>query len=358
MANNSQLVLKICIRQNRVLETLDSLCSSIEKIYENYNRSNSPSFEKLSRKLQKLQNRFAKESAKLKNILEKLPQDLKLGQEFSQSLEHFYQKTESLKQVLRVRYRSLQSQDYHKHLEQACQLAKELHQNLKEIDLRESLKNISGAFLVDPFENLGRAKVIQWPRKIWHTLAGLAIVWIYLFSRGTFTAKMTIFGSFTAYALICDIYRLLSPKFNARVMNDLKKFMRKEEAGRLNSMTFYTLSCFFVCLVFPKAVAILSILFLAFGDVIASVVGVKWGRHKIFRRLSLEGSLAFFATAALLTLLYPLLAPQFSGNLFLLCMVGGLVGMTSEWVSFRTDDNLMIPLYSATFLFIYTHWIA
>ncbi len=358
MANTSQLVLKLCIRQNRVLETLDALCTSIEKIYENYNQSNSPSFEKLSKKLRKLQIRLSKESAKLKNILEKLPQDLKLGQDFAQSLEHFYHKTEALKQALRVKYRSLQSQDYQKHLEQACVLAKELHQNLKAIDLKESLKNISGAFLVDRFQNLGQARVIQWPRKIWHTLAGLGIVWIYLFSRGSFTVKMTIFGSFTLYALICDIYRLLSPKFNAKVMHDLKKFMRKEEAGRLNSMTFYTLSCFFVCLVFPKAVAILAILFLAFGDVIASVVGVKWGRHKIFRRLSLEGSLAFFVTASLITLLYPVLAPHFSGNLFLLCLMGGLIGMSSEWISFRTDDNLVIPIYSATLLFLYTHYLA
>lgn len=221
---------------------------------------------------------------------------------------------------------------------------------LKSLDLREALGHVADAVLIDRFDSLAHIQEIQWPRKLWHVLAALIIVSIFLFLPVSFHTKMVVFGIFTAYATICDITRLLWPKFNTLVVRDLQKFMRKREISGLNSMTFYSLSSFTVCLLFPKPIAILAILYLGLGDPMASIVGIKWGRHKIGPRFSWEGSLAFFATCFLLSLLYPLLAPGFSGNIWLFALAGGLIGMVSEWCSFRLDDNFVVPLLSASLL--------
>src|SRR5262249_9739780 len=111
--------------------------------------------------------------------------------------------------------------------------------------------------------------------------------------------------------------------------------------------SFFALSTFLVCLLFPKGIAILSILYLGLGDTAASIVGVRWGRHKFGGRFSIEGSLAFFAVCFLATLFYPRLDPHFHGPILLFALLGGLIGAFSERIFPRLDDNLVIPLFSA-----------
>ncbi len=339
---DTQLLLQMCMGQNHILQTLDHFHEALNQLKE----AQSLRWEKYSEKFTKLQQNLQSQADHFSKLLSQSP----LAQiEVRIHLEKFIIQAQQISQNLSLRYQEMTREEWLPSLSSLSEKAVQLRQELKNINLKSAFNHLSEAVLVDHYENLGVAKKIQWPRKILHILASFWIVGIYLFSRGTFHAKMMIFAIFTLYALTSDVLRLVWPKFNSWTMRDLKKYMRKEEARRLNSMTFYAISTFLVCAFFPKGVAILSILFLGLGDPMASIIGIKFGKHKM-GRLSLEGSLAFFFTSFALCFLYPYLNPHFHGPIWLFALCGGLIGALSERWTFRLDDNFTIPLFSATLL--------
>lgn len=338
----AQLLLQICMGQNHLLQALESFQDTLHQVKHNQ----SLRWEKFVETISELQKKIEIE---VENLTRLISQSAFAQIEIKSHLEKTLLQIQQLRQNFSYRYHEMAQEEWMPSLSLLAEKASALRLELKNINLKAAFNHISDAVLVDHYENLGEAKKIQWPRKILHVLASFWIVGIYLFSRGSFTAKMSIFGIFTVYALSSDILRLVWPKFNAWTMRDLKKYMRKEEARRLNSMTFYSISAFIVCLLFPKGVAVLSILFLGLGDPMASIIGIKFGKHRL-GRLSLEGSLACFFTCFALSFLYPLLNPAFTGPVWLFALAGGLIGAVSERWTFRLDDNFTIPLFSAFFL--------
>ena len=344
LMEGSDLLLEFSVRQNRLLEMLDRL----HLLAENFsNQNKDSSLRRALRRFSRLQVSVKEEIARFRHWSAKAAiQELAV----SPHLEKIGTQAQQLVQAMSTRFRDSELVDWKRSLAQIGLTTARLREELKGVDLRAGFAHAADAILIDRLEGLGKPQVVQWPRKIWHILAAVIIVSIYLFIPVEFSAKMTVFGSFTALALVCDVSRLLWPKFNAQVVKDLQKYMRQREVNHLNSMTFYALSTFLTCLLFPKGTAILAVLFLGLGDSMASIVGVRWGRHKLGGRFSLEGSLAFFAVCTLLTLLYPLLNPAFPGPLWLLAPIGGLIGAASERLLPRLDDNFVIPLCSAGLL--------
>lgn len=348
----SQTLIQLCVNQNQLFESLDRFHRSIEKIYRQITQRGAhskPAAEEVSQKIHHRYARFEKEWQRLCCSIEKFQL---VRERLKPRLERISEQTQQLSQSISVRWQEIHQEEWSSTLKAFSDKISALRQEIKAIDFKQTLGPVGDVLFVEHYDTLAaRARVIQWPRKIWHMLASLLIVSIYLFFPGSLHTKLILFGSFTAYALICDILRFVFPSFNASAVKFFSRFMRKEEVTRLNSMTFYALSTFLVCLFFPKGIAILSILFLGIGDPMASIVGVKWGKYKLWNRFSLEGSLAFFVACFSISLLYPLFSPSFQGSIWLFALCGGLIGMISEWFSFlRLDDNLIIPLVSALLL--------
>ncbi|MDL1872299.1 hypothetical protein FBR05_08840 [Deltaproteobacteria bacterium PRO3] len=340
----SELLLEFSVRQNRLLEVLERLHASAVDFSK---QSKDSSLRRALRRFSALQDSVQEEIARFRQWSAKAAlQESAAGPH----LERIGAQAQLLVQALGERFRESDFGDWKRRLAQIVPTAIRLKEELKGVDLRAAFAHAADAILIDRLEGLGQPQVVQWPRKIWHILAALIIVSIYLFIPVEFSVKMTVFGCFTGLALVCDVSRLLWPKFNAQVVKDLQKYMRQREVNHLNSMTFYAISTFLVCLLFPKATAILAVLFLGLGDSLASIVGVHWGRHRLGQRFSLEGTLAFFAVCALLSLLYPVLNPAFQGPLWLFAPLAGLIGAVSERVLPRLDDNFVIPLFSAGML--------
>lgn len=339
-----ELLLEFSAHQYRLLEILEKLHASAVDFS---NQSEDSSLRRALKQFSRLQDTVRDEISRFRkwSAMASL-QESAAGPH----LEKIGIQAQALFQALGERFRESDMGDWQRSLQQIAPSVARLREDLKEVDLRAAFAHAADAILIDRLEGLGRPQVVQWPRKIWHILAAVIIVSIYLFIPAKFSVKMTVFGCFTSLALICDVSRLLWPKFNAQVVKDLQKYMRKREVNHLNSMTFYALSSFLTCLIFPKATAILAVLYLGFGDSLASIIGVKWGRHRFGNRFSLEGSLTFFAVCAGITLFYPLLVPGFHGPLWLLALLGGLIGALSERVFPRLDDNFVIPLFSAAML--------
>ena len=133
-------------------------------------------------------------------------------------------------------------------------------------------------------------------RKLYHVLggAGLLAVWFALGRPRAFAAYTVLLGA----ALLFDLARFALPRFNAWAMAHLSGFLRPGEERKLNGTPPYLLGVALTLLLFPEPQAVAAILFLVVGDVSATAVGERWGRHRVGAK-SLEGTAAFFAAACL-----------------------------------------------------------
>jgi dolichol kinase len=133
-------------------------------------------------------------------------------------------------------------------------------------------------------------------RKLYHILGGLGLlaVWFVLGRPRAFYAYAAILGA----VLLFDVARFSVARFNTWAMANLGGFLRPGEERKLNGTPPYVCGVALTLLLFPEPAAVGAILFLVIGDVSATTVGERWGRHRIGAK-SLEGTVAFFAAACL-----------------------------------------------------------
>ena len=175
-------------------------------------------------------------------------------------------------------------------------------------------------------------------RKLFHVLGGLGLlaVWFALGRPRAFHAYAALFAA----ALLFDLARLALPRFNAWAMARLRGLLRPGEVGRLSGTPAYVAGVGLTLLLFPEPAAVAAILFLVAGDVAATAVGERWGRHRIGAK-SLEGTAAFFAAAC---------AAGFAASALLAGPPAGVL-VAGAWCAALAElflprfanDNLVIP---------------
>jgi len=121
------------------------------------------------------------------------------------------------------------------------------------------------------------------------------------------------------------------------------RVLREEEGETFMGSTFFLFSTILTILLFPKPIAIASLLILILADTAAALVGKGIGRIRILGK-TLEGSAAFFFTALLIVWIYPALN-RFSGS------VAALGATLIEILPIRLNDNLTIPLTAGAIMF-------
>lgn len=201
---------------------------------------------------------------------------------------------------------------------------------------------------------LSSRRELQWIRKFWHMFAASFMVWVYAGLNLPKVPALIILGTYVAIMTIADIWRLKNPTLNERVLREFRSVLRRDEADRLNAQTFYGIAAFFTILFFPKPIACLAILYLGFGDVAASVIGLTWGKTPLFGKASLEGSLACFVSCYVVTVFFLLLRfPEFSSIPFVVAGVGAFAATFLEALSGRLNDNLLVPLGSGALISLF-----
>ncbi|MCQ2380053.1 MAG: hypothetical protein MJ025_03920 [Victivallaceae bacterium] len=102
-----------------------------------------------------------------------------------------------------------------------------------------------------------------------------------------------------------------------------------------------------VNLMFPRHVAAMSLAIMLVGDAFAALVGRRFGRTKLVDGKSLEGTLAFVASASV-AMLVIVCACRLGVGMFCLALVGVVTGALAELFqkSLKADDNVVIPLVS------------
>lgn len=95
-------------------------------------------------------------------------------------------------------------------------------------------------------------------------------------------------------------------------------------------------------LLFPTLFAALSILVLAVSDSLATIAGHYAGKHVLFRKKTIEGTLVFFTCTLAILILF--IAP-------IKALVIALIVSTTELVTpTYLDDNLTIPIVTGVLL--------
>jgi dolichol kinase len=179
-------------------------------------------------------------------------------------------------------------------------------------------------------------------------MVGLLFPLVYLLSGLALPAwydripVLLILALFIGWMLFLESWRFRNPKVNRWLFERFKGFTKEKERDRVSSTTLFLTAAAVTIILFPRGVAMPALLFLTFGDPVAEIVGVNYGKLKVLRGKTLEGTLAgaaacFLAGACLL--------PVKSLELTIpVLLVGAAAAALTELMPFPVDDNFTIPL--------------
>ena len=142
-----------------------------------------------------------------------------------------------------------------------------------------------------------------------------------------------------------DILRMSDPR-NKKLYWKLFGWMTKKEElqEEFTGASYLLIASLLVVMLFPKNIAVVSLIYLTIGDPTACLIGVFFGKKIIFCSKTLEGTLAFIFsgfTVSLLITEIPLLYKVITA------IIAGIV----EVFSFKIDDNFTIPIISGITLY-------
>ncbi len=149
-----------------------------------------------------------------------------------------------------------------------------------------------------------------------------------------------------AIVFLMETLRLKSTRFNALVLSVMGPLMREKERHQISGFVYYAFGVALTLRFFDESLALISCIFLIFSDPISSMVGIHFGKTKLWQGKTLEGSLAGVAVCAVVTFIYSIALIPFSWNLVLFSLIAGFIGSLAELCTFFVDDNFVIPLLS------------
>ena len=178
------------------------------------------------------------------------------------------------------------------------------------------------------------------PRKAIH-LAAISIP-IGLLTVPRATGRWILLGIAVAL-LVVDLARIHHPKLRTYFAEFFGHMIRRHEQSTVTGATYLVVSSLLVSELFETRIAAAALVYLIVGDTLAAMVGMAWGRTRLFGK-SLEGLVAGFASSFLAAwALVPDLGP---GPLAL----GAFVGAVVEILPVPIDDNFRIPLVAGLVL--------
>jgi dolichol kinase len=179
-------------------------------------------------------------------------------------------------------------------------------------------------------------------RKLWHVAGGLFLPLLAFFIPRE--ALLITVGVVTGVFVAWEIARFVYPGVKRWTTSHLGIMLKREEQFQPTGSTFLLVASLIIFLLFEKDIAITSLLFVAIGDPVASIIGSKYGRHIVFEK-SLEGSLACLIAC----LIIGILMAGLNSTLTLSVIVYGAICATvAEMLPIPADDNFTMPLMSAS----------
>ena len=195
-----------------------------------------------------------------------------------------------------------------------------------------------------------KKRELEWRRQFFHIIFGVVIVVLLMYGL---IDKHVIF-----WIIIIGLsLSYLSTMVKIPIINFLLwKFERDEWAKKFpgKGMIFYLIGADISLFLFPKEVAMASIMVLAFGDSVSHIFGLHYGKmkHPLSDKKFLEGTIAGFVMG-------------FIGAFVFLrwyeALLASLIAMTAEAIEMKigtsqVDDNLVIPVIAGAVVWV-IRWI-
>jgi dolichol kinase len=185
------------------------------------------------------------------------------------------------------------------------------------------------------YDAQGRRSVpIQWSRRIFHMSSAtvpLIVMWLGV------TSKNILFYTWPLLLLLVvpEIIRLNHAPFNRWFIRKVGFLMRPNELTSVHTAAIFASALYLGVFLFGVPAMLMGFLCLSIGDPVAAIVGLKFGRIRIFGK-TLEGSLACFAVCLGIGLL---LYPGQAGK----AAIAALAATLGELIPLPVNDNLRIP---------------
>ncbi|MBN1621434.1 MAG: hypothetical protein JW871_02450 [Endomicrobiales bacterium] len=186
---------------------------------------------------------------------------------------------------------------------------------------------------------MGLFPIDEIKRKTFHFLTIFYIIAYWFLPRTVVIWGMALL---ITVVVIGEIVRFRFPAFNNWILKVLMGVHREEEVKKISGLPWTLSGSFLTMLIFPdKRIVLVSLLYLAFGDAFAALFGRRFGRHKIFRQKSLEGSVACFIACLIIGIIFMNWQAAILGALFITAL---------ELIPWPLNDNFWLPPLSALFL--------
>src|SRR5687768_10089652 len=186
-------------------------------------------------------------------------------------------------------------------------------------------------------------------RRIWHFCGVMFIFLLYWYMQPQ-QALITALAVSTVFISI-DFGRLYIPRLNRSLTWLFGPVLRESEIRKLAGTTSMLAGVTIIIFLFPKSVVLLSLLFVAVADPLASFVGIRYGRDKLIGHKSLQGTSAAFVACFILSIGYCIAMDIMTERVFIVSLIAAIIGAASELVPIgHLDDNFVFPVMSATLL--------
>ncbi len=192
---------------------------------------------------------------------------------------------------------------------------------------------------------------MHWERKLWHVTMVGTMSLCYAYAPIAWSWTFLIIG--WLLFVPADILRLRRSSLNEAVTYAFRPLMRDSEVNHLAGTSYLLTGVVLLLLLFPRDICILTLLFLTFADPIASLVGIRYGKDKIFGHKSIQGFLAAFAVCTFISYWFFSSHALMLDRIFMVSLLSGFIGALAELVPIaKLDDNFTLPMLSAVGLSI------
>jgi len=175
---------------------------------------------------------------------------------------------------------------------------------------------------------------------------------LYIFTSKEFIVIFVGIGTVFMFAIdfLKSGNNIINKIYKRYLFDILREDEKQFDKVKITGGTYYASGIFLALIFFSKEVAILSILVMIWCDTFAAIIGIYFGKHRIFNQKTFEGSLSFllsgFFIVFILNFYFPDIITIKAGfiTLFLVTII--------ELYNTKLNDNLVLPLVTGIIYFL------
>ena len=182
-------------------------------------------------------------------------------------------------------------------------------------------------------------------RKLIH-IASAVIPLSYIYIINDLIIMLCILSFFVIFSFFIEILRKDYFKYSKIFLRFFGFMLRdNEKKDKLTGATWVFLGALFTFILIPYPFSILALLFLSVGDTFAAIIGISFPYIKIGNK-TLSGFFAGFISSILVGICF-----NFPVSIYIL-IFGALMASVIEIIPISVNDNITIPLFSGSMMYL------